>query len=115
MYTTCYPQTPIPRWIDRLRLAWHLLRTGAPIPLPYPWYEPLVPIVSSDYAHFAELAVDKAEREFSPGVGTQDLRRNEARQWMMHFAREAGKSTDIQPWIVNFLIEWWVARRKGRF
>jgi hypothetical protein len=48
-------------------------------------------------------------------VGTQDLRRNEARQWMMHFAREAGKSTDIQPWIVNFLIEWWVARRKGRF
>lgn len=114
MFTNIYPNVKARTFWERLKIAWRILYHGEYFPAPYAWYEKLVPIVSSEYSHFAEMAVDKTEREYGPGVGTQPVKLAEARQWMRHYAREAGHTGDIQPWLANFLIEWWVARRKGR-
>ena len=61
-----------------------------------------------------EQAVDKVESDWGHSIYTQEERRKEALQWFRHYAVDAGKSGDIQPWLANFLVEWWVARRKGR-
>ena len=98
--------------MERWKTAWGILWRGEYFPAPYAWYTNLYPLVSDEYSHFAEMAVEKSEREWFKG--SPDNRRAEAIQWMRHYAVANGKSPDIQPWIANFLIEWWVARRKGR-
>ncbi len=111
--TNILPKRPANDWWARLTTAWAILR-GAPYPQPLPWYDSLYPIVSNEYAVLVEQAVEKVEREFRSS-GCPDLRRKEAAQWFRHYAVAAGKNSDVQPWMVNFLIEWWVARKKGRF
>jgi hypothetical protein len=109
-YTFKKPKTFKERW----RLAWRILRYGEAVHAPQPWYDGLYPIVSNEYSHFAEMAVDKSEHEAEQGLA-RSVKRREAIEWMRTYAREAGKDGDIQEWVANFLIEWWVARRKGRF
>lgn len=113
--TNIYPNRKAADWKERLKVAWAILWRGEFFPAPYKWYEDLYPIVSDEYSHFAEMAVEKSEKEFGPGVGNQELKRKEALQWMMHYANAAGKAPNIQMWKANFLVEWWVARKKGRF
>lgn len=114
MYANIYPNRKAADWKERLKVAWSIFWKGEYFPAPYIWYEKLYPIVSDEYAHFAEMAVEKSEREFGPGKHLRELKRREAIEWMGHYAAEAGKSRNIQPWLANFLIEWWVARKKGR-
>jgi hypothetical protein len=111
--TNIYPNQKSATFWQRFKVAWRVLFYKEFFPAPYQWYEHLYPIVSSQYSHFASQAVDKSEREFASGIGTQDIRKKEALQWMRHYAEAAGKSTDIPAWQSNFLIEWWVLRRKG--
>ncbi len=115
MKTNIYPNVKAADWKHRLKVAWRILRHGEYFPAPLDWYGPLYPIVSDEYSSYAEQAVMKAEKEFGSGSDNQELKRREALQWMMHYANAAGKSTNIQMWKANFLIEWWVARKKGRF
>ena len=114
MYANIYPNRKASSWKERFQVAWRILWHGEYFPAPYQWYETLYPLVMNEYSHFAEMAVEKSEREFGPGVANQELKRKEALQWIRHYAASHGKSTDIQPWLANFLIEWWVARKKGR-
>ena len=113
MKANIYPNKKAASWKERLSVAWRILRHGEYFPAPYAWYANLYPIVSDEYSHFAEMAVEKSEKEWA-GPATRELRRQEALQWMRHYAAANGKSPDIQPWIANFLVEWWVARKKGR-
>jgi TnpA family transposase len=108
-----YPNKKAASFWARLKVAWRIVWYGDYYPAPYAWYETLYPIVSDEYSHFAEMAVEKSEHEFKPGVGTQEQKRKEALEWMRHYAEAHGKSTDIRPWLANFLVEWWVARKKG--
>lgn len=110
-----YPHIKAKDWTHRLRTAWRILRHGEWFPAPMDWYDPLYWLTSTEYSHFAEMAVEKSEREFPHGEATREAKRKEAREWMRHYAVNAGKHDDIQPWAANFLIEWWVARKKGRF
>lgn len=113
--TNIYPNMKARDWKERLRVAWRILCHGEWFPAPLDWYEGLYPIVSDEYSAFAEQAVMKSEKEFGPGLHNQEVKRKEALQWMRHYAAAAGKSPNIQPWRASFLIEWWVARKKGRF
>ena len=112
--TNIYPNKKAANWKERLAVAWRILWHGEYFPAPYDWYENLYPLVTNEYSHFAEMAVEKSEKAFA-GKDTREVRRQEALQWMRHYAADAGKSPDIQPWVANFLVEWWVARKKGRF
>lgn len=114
MYADIYPNRKAYSLWERLKVAWRIVVKGEFFPAPYAWYEKLYPLVSDEYSHYAEMAVEKSERELGPGVGNQDIKRREALQWMRHYASAAGRSMDIQPWKANFLVEWWVARKKGR-
>ena len=108
-----YPNKKAASFMERLRVAWRIIYHGEYFPAPYEWYTNLYPLVSNEYSHYAEKAVDKSEHDWYPGV-LSEQKRKEAVQWMRHYAVEAGRSGDIQPWLAHFLIEWWVARRKGR-
>ncbi|MDH4235606.1 MAG: hypothetical protein OEW25_01450 [Nitrospira sp.] len=101
-----------PLW-KRLKVAWRIVFCNEFFPAPYDWYEKLYPLVSNEYSHFASLAVDKAEREFKTAPATQQTRKQEAAQWLRHYASAAKKRVDIPECQVNFLVEWWVLRRKG--
>lgn len=97
----------------RLKVIWRILWYKEYFPAPYDWYDKLYPIVSDEYSQFASLAVDKSEHEFQHDLGTRGARKQEAVQWLRHYAVAAGKSADIPEWKANFLVEWWVLRRKG--
>lgn len=112
MPTNITPNRPGGTLSARAKAAWAVLK-GDGYPQPLEWYDKLYPLVSTGYSQYAEMAVDKVEREYK-STGDPDERRREARQWMRHYAIQAGKDGDIQPWLANFLIEWWVARKKGR-
>lgn len=114
MVTNIYPNVKAESLWKRLSVAWRIVWRGEYFAQPMDWYRPLYPLVTDEYAHFAEMAVEKAEKEYSTGVANQELKRKEALQWMRHYAAAHGKSMDIQPWRANFLVEWWVARKKGR-
>lgn len=111
--TNIYPNQKSANFWERLKVAYRIVVRKEFFPAPYAWYEKLYPLVSNEYSHFASQAVDKAEREFDHAPGTQLLRKHEAVQWMRHYAAAAGKSVDIPAWQANFLVEWWVLRRKG--
>lgn len=113
MQTNIYPNIKAQNWRVRLAVAWRVLWHGEWFPAPLEWYAKLYPIVTNEYAHFAEMAVQKAEREFAHTSATRAQRHKEAVEWMRHYAVERGKSPDIAPWLANFLIEWWVGRSKG--
>jgi hypothetical protein len=108
-----YPNRKASSFWERLKIAWRIIYHGEYFPAPYEWYDKLYPLVSNEYSAFAEQAVMKSEVAFA-GKDKQETKRQEALQWMRHYASAAGKSPDIQPWIANFLVEWWVARKKGR-
>lgn len=111
--TNIYPNLKNQSLWSRLKVAWRILRHKEFFPAPYDWYEKLYPLVSDEYSHFASMAVDKSEREYLRDAGSRFARRQEATQWLRHYAGAAGKSTDIPEWKANFLVEWWVLRRKG--
>lgn len=113
--TNIYPNVKAKDWKERVRIAWRILRHGEWFPAPMDWYEPLYWLTSQQYSAAAEKAVEKSELEFAHNESTREIRRKEAIEWMRHYAREMGQSGDIQPWALNFLVEWWVARKKGRF
>lgn len=111
--TNIYPHAKNrPLW-ERIKIAFRIIFYKEFFPAPYEWYEKLYPLVSGKYSHFASLAVDKSEREFDHTNGTQQVRKAEAVEWMRHYAEAAGEKTDIPMWKANFLVEWWVLRRKG--
>lgn len=111
--TNITPKRPAPTWGHRIKTAWAILK-GEPYPQPLGWYDKLYWLVSNEYSSFAERAVDKVNRELPSSVDPY-TRRKEAVEWARHYAVDAGKDPDIQPGIANFLVEWWVARKKGRF
>lgn len=111
--TNIYPNQKSATLWERLKVAYRIIVHKEFFPAPYAWYENLYPLVSGKYSHYASMAVDKSEREFQHVLGTQDLRKKEALQWMRHYAEAGGESTDIPAWQSNFLIEWWILRRKG--
>lgn len=111
--TNIYPNQKSATVWERIKVAYRIIVYKEFFPAPYQWYENLYPLVSSKLSHAASQAVDKSEREFKAVIGTQDQRKKEAIQWMRHYAEAAGASTDIPAWQSNFLVEWWVLRRKG--
>lgn len=111
--TNIYPNQKNRTFWERLKVAYRILFYKEFFPAPYDWYEKLYPLVSSENSHFASMAVDKSDREFDHAPGTRHIRKQEAVQWMRHYAEAAGKSVDIPEWQANFLVEWWVLRRKG--
>lgn len=111
--TNIYPNLKEQSFWKRLKVAWRILVYGEFYPAPYDWYEKLYPLVSSIYSTFAEQGVDKAERDCDKGPHARKMRQAEATQWMRHYAGAGGKSVDIPDWQANFLVEWWVLRRKG--
>lgn len=113
--TNIYPNQKTANFWERLKVAYRILFRKEFFPAPYAWYEKLYPLVSGKHSHFASRAVDKSEREFAHTVGTQEIRKKEAVQWLRHYAEEAGETTDIPAWKSSFLVEWWVLRRKGVF
>lgn len=113
--TNIYPNVKAKSFWERLKIAWRIVRYGEYFPAPMPWYAPLYELTSGRWSAEVERAVDKSERGFAHTEATRAVRRQEAVQWAGHYAKEAGLHGDIQPWAINFLIEWWVARKKGRF
>lgn len=111
--TNIYPNLYNQSLWTRIKVAFRIIFFKQYFPAPYDWYEKLYPIVSDEYSHAAEMAVDKSERECDVGPYSRPLRRKEAAQWLRHYAVEKGKSGDIPEWKANFLIEWWVLRKKG--
>jgi hypothetical protein len=111
--TNIYPNLKNRSLLERLKVCWRIIFHKQFFPAPYDWYEKLYPLVSSRNSHFASMAVDKSEKEFDRTPGTRNTRKQEAVQWMRHYAEAAGQSVDIPAWESSFLVEWWVLRRKG--
>lgn len=111
--TNIYPNLYNQSLWTRLKVAFRIVFFKQYFPAPYDWYEKLYPLVSGGYSVAAEQAVDKSERECDKGPASRPLRRREAVQWLRHYAVAKGLDGDIPEWKANFLIEWWVLRRKG--
>jgi len=73
----------------------------------------VVALLSTSAARAAEYAVDKIAADPSFHA-TKDhaLKRAEALQWALAYAREHG--LDVPAWDAAFLVEWYVGARKGR-
>lgn len=111
--TNIYPNLYNQSLWTRIKVAFRIVFFKQYFPAPYDWYEKLYPLVTDGYSSSMEKAVDKSEKECAVGPASRPTRRKEAAEWMRHYAVEKGMSGDIPEWQANFLMEWWVLRRKG--
>ena len=103
-------------WRDRLRVAWRILWHGEFFPQPIAWYEPLKTLVETPFSHQVKRAVDKVSLEAKRDGGDPELRLLEARQWLRTYALEVGLWQEgMSESSIRFLIEFWVAKQRGKF
>lgn len=114
--TAYYPLVKGTLW-ERIKVAWRIVKYGDFYPQPWPWYPKVCDLVHGDLSHWAEMAVEKSEREYANQKLDPEKRLKEAMEWMTTYRNEFSREqkTIVQPHVKAFLVEWWVMRKKGHF
>lgn len=102
-------------WKATCRVLWRIVRYGDFFPQPEPWYESFHNLMYSPIGMCCKRAVEKVNREYLQDKTTRSIRRREAQEWAVTYAKEAGVwSHGMREGTFNLLIEWWAARLDQR-